>query len=229
MTSQRFDALLIDFYGTISDGDRAAVHAACQRIVKTCNLTITPADFAIAWGERFFGIIDRSNLDTFRTLYECELDSLAETLASFGVHDSPGAELVADLEAYWADPPVHRDALEFLKAVDLPICCVSNADTAPLMRAIRKHGLEFDAVVTSEDARCYKPHPAIFQRALDTLGVDANRTMHVGDSLHSDIAGALNMGISAVWIHRENRIHDIGNCEPDHTIRTLDCIFELLR
>ena len=220
MPARRFEAILIDFYGTISAGDRDAVEAVCRHIVEVCALPVDPVAFAIAWGERFFEVIERSNHDAFRTLYECELGSLRDMLAGYGVVRDP-VPLVAQLEAYWADPPVYADALEFLTQVDLPMCCVSNADTKPLLAAIDSHGLHFDAVVTSEQARCYKPDPGIFRRALDTLGIDPTRAVHVGDSLHSDVAGAAQLGLGTIWLHRENRIHDIGRCEPDYTVRTL--------
>jgi len=229
MTKRRYDGLLIDFYGTISDGDRDAVNAACRSIVQACDLTLTPEELAVVWGERFFEVVEQSNHDRFRTLYECELGSLRDTLADLGRADVDPIPFVAQLEEYWADPAVHPDAVEFLENVDLPVCCVSNADTTPLSAAIRKHRLSFDAVVTSQAARCYKPDPAIFEQAVRALGVDPRRTMHIGDSLHSDVGGATKLGITATWICRENRIHDIGTSDPDHVVGSLADIFALLR
>lgn len=223
----RYDALLIDFYGTISAGDREAVERACVRIVTELGVGMTAPQFAVAWGERFFDHIERCNGADFRTLYECEILSLRETLAPY---DGRGDldPFVAELEAYWADPPVHDDAFEFLQGVDIPICCVSNADTAPLMSAIQKHGLVFDAIVTSEQARSYKPDVSIFRQAVNRLGLDPSRVMHVGDSLHSDIGGASKLGITTVWIQRDDRIHDIGTAEPHHTISRLTELHDLL-
>ena len=229
MTTRPFDALLIDFYGTISDGDREAVDAVCQRIVESCNLDMTSGELAIVWGERFFEVVEQSNHDCFQTLYDCELSSLCDTLANLGREEADPLPFVAQLEEYWADPPIHADALDFMRKVDLPVCCVSNADTAPLLSAIEKHGLSFDAVITSQEARCYKPDAAIFEQAVQALGVDPQRTMHIGDSLHSDIGGAKKLGIATAWICRRNRIYDIGSANPDHTISILTDIFDLLR
>jgi len=224
----RFDAILIDFYGTICAGDREAVERACARIVKVCRLTVTANDFAIAWGRRFFNVIDESNHSSFRTLYECEIHSLETTLVDFGVDADP-VPLVAELEAYWRDPPIYGDAIEFLRSNQLPICCVSNADTEPLLAAIEKHELRFDAIVSSEEMRCYKPQAKIFLHALTTLGIAADRAVHIGDSLHSDITGANAVGLTSVWVHRESRIHDIGESDPTHTIGTLAEISDLPR
>jgi FMN phosphatase YigB (HAD superfamily) len=96
------------------------------------------------------------------------------------------------------------------------------------MLAIAKHGLRFDAVVSSEEVRAYKPDGAIFTRALELLGVTADRAMHIGDSLHSDIAGAANAGLTATWIRRDDRIHDIGNHPPHHTVSDLRHVMDLL-
>lgn len=223
MLSHRFDALLIDFYGTICAGDREAVESCCGRIVRECGLDVKPGEFAIRWGERFFATIEQSNHEAFATLYECEMSSLRSMLLEFGVDRDPEG-FVADLEAYWRDPPIYGDAVEFLARVDIPVCCVSNADTVPLLTAIEKHNLRFDAVISSEMARCYKPDPQIFQRAFDAIGVAPSGAVHIGDSMHSDIGGAGNAGIQSVWLHRESRIHDIGNgdkCKPEFTVTAL--------
>lgn len=215
-----YDAVFIDFYGTIAAGDRAAVEATCATIVAGCKLSISPAEFAIVWGERYFRIVGQSNHEAFRTLYECEIASLAEILGEFKVNADP-VPFVAQLEAYWRDPPIHEDAVELLDELQVPVCVVSNADSEPLHAAIGKHGLRFDAVICSEEVRSYKPDGHIFRQALDRLGVDPSRAIHIGDSLHSDVAGAQQAGIAAAWICRNDRIHDIGQCKPCHTWSSL--------
>lgn len=228
MPKGRFEALLIDFYGTITAGDREAVEATCEDVVAACSLScISAAELAIRWGERFFAEIEQRNHSRFRTLYECVIESLRLTLGELG-HAPDPEPLVARLARYWVDPPVYEDALAFLTGLNLPVCCVSNADTRPLLTAIERHGLAFDAVVSSQDARCYKPEPEIFRQAIETLGVRPETVVHVGDSLHSDVGGAFNLGIASVWVRRDSRIHDVGDCHPDWTIRSLAELSSLL-
>ncbi len=220
MARRTFDALLIDFYGTISAGDRRVVESTCRRLVDSFSLPMTSQQLAVRWGKVFFATIDASNHDSFRTLHECEIVSLQETLTPLvGAFDP--TPFVAEIEAYWADPPIHKDVVGFLENVDLSVCCVSNADTVPLQSAIQRHGIRFDATITSEAARCYKPDPGIFRYALDQLGVEADRAIHIGDSLHSDVRGAKNAGIATAWLCRADRIHDIGEATPDYEISTL--------
>lgn len=215
-----YDAILIDFYGTVCAGDREAVDRACREIAATCRLAISAEELAIQWGERFFAVIAQSNHRRFKTLYECELSSLGQTFEALGICADP-EPFVARLQAYWADPPVYADALEFLRRIEVPICCVSNADTKPLASAIQAQRLRFHVVVCSEQAKCYKPEAGIFQMALDRLAVSPSRVMHIGDSLHSDVAGAAGLGITTTWVCRKERIHDIGTARPDITIHSL--------
>jgi FMN phosphatase YigB (HAD superfamily) len=53
-------------------------------------------------------------------------------------------------------------------------------------------------VTISSDVGYMKPHPKIFEHALEALQVTPEETMMVGDSLRSDVAGAKNMGLVAV-------------------------------
>ncbi len=58
-----------------------------------------------------------------------------------------------------------------------------------------------DVVVVSGDEGISKPHPRIFQIALDRLGVTAAQAVMVGDSWAADITGAWRAGIRAVWFN----------------------------
>jgi putative hydrolase of the HAD superfamily len=58
--------------------------------------------------------------------------------------------------------------------------------------------------VSSSDHGFMKPHPSIFESALDLLGVEASRSVMVGDSYMHDIAGAQSVGMRGVLVHRSD-------------------------
>lgn len=60
----------------------------------------------------------------------------------------------------------------------------------------------FLSVIASCDAGQMKPHPALYRRALDELGVPAEAAVMVGDDLRADIAGARAIGMRAIWVRR---------------------------
>jgi 2-haloacid dehalogenase/putative hydrolase of the HAD superfamily len=229
MGRRRFDALFIDFYGTITTGDRQAVEDTSRSVVEDLHLPVSAPDFAIEWGNRFFAAADDRNHGRFRNLFEIECDTLIETLADYDVHGVDPAPYIDQLVAYWSDPELQPDSVEALRSIDVPVCVVSNADTKDLLAAIERHDLRFDHVLTSQDARCYKPAPAIFERALEMVGLPPERVAHAGDSLHADVSGAAPLGITTIWVCRTGRIHDVGTAKPDHKISSLMGLRDIIR
>jgi HAD superfamily hydrolase (TIGR01549 family) len=58
-----------------------------------------------------------------------------------------------------------------------------------------------DCLVTSEEAGHEKPHPYIFELALDKLGLRCDQVCMIGDNWDKDIVGALQLGIPAFYFH----------------------------
>lgn len=56
-----------------------------------------------------------------------------------------------------------------------------------------------DFMVTSEDVGTPKPESVIFEAALERANCRACETVVVGDSWESDVLGAVNAGVRAVW------------------------------
>jgi len=227
--ARRFDVLFLDFYGTVTGGDRQAVEEASRRVVEDAHLALTPPQFAEAWGRTFFAEADRRNHDRFATLFQIECETLATTLEALGVRRLDPRPYVQHLEDYWSNPTLQPEAAQALAQMDVPVCCVSNADTKDLLSAVERHRLRFACVITSEDARCYKPDPAIFERALAAMGTTPDRVLHAGDSLHADIGGARKLGLATAWVHRDGRIFDVGQARPDYRVGSLLELADLLR
>lgn len=79
----------------------------------------------------------------------------------------------------------------------------------------------FDPVVISGDLGVGKPDPAIFRYALEKAGVTAESALMVGNSLHHDVAGALAVGLRAIWVNREGESCP-PEIRPDLIVTTLD-------
>jgi putative hydrolase of the HAD superfamily len=95
-------------------------------------------------------------------------------------------------------------ALADLRARNLKLGLVSNTGR-DLDRFVAHHGLDVDAVVSSGAHGKTKPHPTIFQSALERLGVEPEAAVMVGDSIEDDIEGATMVGMRGVLLDRENR------------------------
>ena len=90
-------------------------------------------------------------------------------------------------------------------------------------KLLKTHGLDelLDAVVVSAAVNKRKPSPEIFSNTLKELGVSAEETVFVGDTLDADIDGAKSIGIKAIYIQRRIENAD-GHVKPDMTIKSLE-------
>jgi 2-haloacid dehalogenase/putative hydrolase of the HAD superfamily len=193
--------LLLDFYGTVVEEDDEVVASICRRAAESGPGAVSAEQVSAAWWRAFR---DGMAAARFRTQREITVSSLAEALSAAGC-GANAAALCEEQFRFWQTAPLRPGTRAFLDRVELPVCIASNVDRADLEAVLAFHGLSFPAVVTSEDAGAYKPSPLIFQRALALLGLRADEVVHVGDSLHADVAGARAAGIAAVWINRSGR------------------------
>lgn len=60
-----------------------------------------------------------------------------------------------------------------------------------------------DSVFISEEVGYSKPHPQIFKLALNHFATESNDALFVGDNWTADIEGAINVGMSTIWINNK--------------------------
>lgn len=102
--------------------------------------------------------------------------------------------------------PDARDALVRAQAAG-PVAVLTNGTRAHLQGLLERGGLAelVDAIVSVEDVRRYKPHPAVYLNAAEALGLEPDQVRLV--SAHAwDVAGAREVGLEAVWVNREAQV-----------------------
>jgi HAD superfamily hydrolase (TIGR01459 family) len=117
--------------------------------------------------------------------------------ASFVLNTGP------DDERNPTDPAAFDDVLRACRDAGLPMLC-ANPDLTVVrdgLSIICAGGLAERYEAIGGDVRAIgKPDPAIYEEALAALGARRDRVVVIGDSLRTDIAGAANAGLAAVWI-----------------------------
>jgi HAD superfamily hydrolase (TIGR01509 family) len=77
--------------------------------------------------------------------------------------------------------------------------------------------------ISAADTGYLKPHPAIFEHALDCLGVTASEAVFVGDNPVADIAGAQGVGMQAVLrVTHPTPPMLSGLIMPDHALNSFE-------
>ena len=111
---------------------------------------------------------------------------------------------LADSLADWPIFPEAREALQALQT-RYRLAVISNVDDALFAGTAEALSVDFDAVVTAEQARSYKPSRRNFDLAAERMGVETGAWLHVAESLFHDIGPANRLGIASVWVNREGR------------------------
>jgi putative hydrolase of the HAD superfamily len=108
--------------------------------------------------------------------------------------------------SHWHIFPDAYPALAALQERDLVVGAVSNWvwNLPELLHALDlvRH---FDFIAASARIGFEKPHPRIFEWALQQADVAAAEVLHVGDHIDADVEGARGVGIDAVLIDRAGR------------------------
>ena len=126
------------------------------------------------------------------------------------------AAALDELQAYHREsnlwefvPPYVVPTLLALRTRGLTLTVVSNAN-GTLCQHFDRLGLgaSFGCVLDSYDVQVEKPHPRIFEIALERSGARAETTIHVGDIYHVDVVGARGAGIRPVLLDEADLYRD---------------------
>lgn len=112
--------------------------------------------------------------------------------------------------------------LERLKAGNMRAAILSNGSPTMLVAATNSAKLTslLDAVLSVETAGIFKPHPSVYQLAVDKLGLPANKMCFLSSN-GWDAAGAAAFGFRTVWVNRTGAPEELLPGRPERQIRTL--------
>ncbi|MGB1748611.1 MAG: HAD family hydrolase [Dehalococcoidia bacterium] len=86
----------------------------------------------------------------------------------------------------------------------------------------------FDNTTFSNEQAVSKPNPAIFEVCIDGLGTKSANTLHVGDNMHTDVAGAAKLGMSTVWVEGGTNSRVQNDVTPDYSVASILELPEIL-
>lgn len=217
----RFEILTFDCYGTLIDWE-AGMLPVLHRILSAHGKTLDDATLLKLYGD-------------FEQKAEAKYKPYREVLASvvrlFGNEFGFTAtaveiqSLAASLPK-WKPWPDTVDALRRLK-MRFRLAILSNIDDDLFAATRPQLGIEFDEVITAQQAQAYKPSMKIFELALSRIHAPAHRVLHVGQSIYHDIVPAQALGLATVWANRPSARPGVGAvkaaaAQPDLTVSSLE-------
>jgi 2-haloacid dehalogenase len=216
-------ACVFDAYGTLFDFASAA--RRCQDVLgdRIGALTTLWRDKQLAYS--WLRAVQGRHADFWQVTGDA-LDFTLETMAI----DTPGLRdrlmaLYLKLETF----PEVTDVLGRLKRAGLPIAILSNGSPPMLDAIVKAAGLGdvLDAVLSVEEAGVYKPHPRVYQLAVDRLGVPAAQIAFQSSNAW-DAHAASAFGMKVVWCNRYGQQRERMPGAPDREITSLAQLPRLL-
>lgn len=217
----RFEVLTFDCYGTLINWE-AGIFSALHRILSNHGKRIDDATLLQLYGD--FEL--RSEQGTYQP-YRKVLASVVRQLG-----DELGFKPTVDEEqslpnslATWKPWPDTVAALHQLKT-RFRLAILSNVDDDLFAATRPQLGVDFDEVITAQQAQAYKPSLKLFELALSRINAPAHRVLHVGQSIYHDVIPAQTLGLATVWVNRPSARPGVGavksaEAKPDLTVSSL--------
>ncbi|MCX5250646.1 haloacid dehalogenase type II [Streptomyces sp. NBC_00201] len=145
-------------------------------------------------------------LEAYRPYHEILHSSLRNAMRLHGLEYrvTDGEALVDAVPTFgpWPEVPA---ALRQLKT-KYEIAIISNTDDNLIARNVENIGVEFDHVITAQQAGAYKPDRQTFKHAFRTMGVEPSQVIHVAQGWEYDHIPTRDLGLKRrVWINRYGR------------------------
>jgi len=213
----RFEALTFDCYGTLIDWE-TGILAALRRVVGARGID-RPDDELL---EAYAAIEAPAEAGPYRTYREILAAGVRGVAAGLGIE--PDAAEVAAFAGSVGDWPAFPDSSAALERLhhDFRLGVITNCDDDLFASSAARLGIDFDWVVTAQQAGSYKPDERNFELAFERIGLPRERILHVAQSLYHDHVTAKRLGLSTVWIDRRHGRPGFGatppaNATPDAT------------
>jgi 2-haloacid dehalogenase len=217
----RFEVLTFDCYGTLVNWE-AGILSALHRILSAHGKSIDDTTLLELYGD--FEL--RSEQGAFRPYREV-LESVVRQFATeFRFTASPEeVRSLPDSLSTWKPWPDTVTALRQLKA-RFRLAILSNVDDDLFAATRPQLDVDFDEVITAQQAQAYKPSLKLFELALSRIHAPAHRVLHVGQSIYHDVVPAQLLGLTTVWVNRPSARPGVGavkaaEATPDLTVSNL--------
>lgn len=201
LSPDQIDAVVFDVIGTLVDDD-ATWAVAAERLAAGSGL-----DDGRRLLQRWVELLDSRTDDvvsgaaTWRSHRSLVSDSAREAVTSLGgVATADALSTVAHLDSEYVAWPEVAAATNTLRRKRL-VAGVSNGDLDALVRLANANHISWDLAVSTGAVRTFKPAPAAYLYAIESLGLDQARTLFV--AAHPwDLRAASQHGFRTAYIAR---------------------------
>ena len=192
----RFEYLTFDCYGTLINWEQGIL-GALQPILQARSVVLSDDAVLAIYGE-----IE----PPLQHPYQRYREVLSQVVHEFGRKTGfeatkPEMDSLPNSVKQWQPYPDTVDALRRLKE-KYKLVILSNIDDDLFAESAKLLQVKFDAVITAEQVKSYKPDRAHWIEMLHRCKTSPGRVLHVGQSIYHDVVPAKATGFKTVWVHR---------------------------
>lgn len=172
----------------------------------------------------------RSLMGTHAPFWQVTGEALDFALDALGIRTAGLRDRLMDLYRELEPFPDVIDTLRALRDGGLRTAILTNGSPDMIDAACRHAGIAplLDAILSVEAVGIYKPHPSVYQLAVDRLGVPPARIAFISSN-GWDAAGAAQFGFQVAWCNRYAQRPERLPTAPAVEITSLEELIALLR
>ncbi len=208
-------ALVFDAYGTLFDVH--SVQARCEALwpgkgAPLSQLLWRAKQLEYTW--------QRSLMRRYAPFSQVTEDALVFSCEWLGLKIDKDAKqaLLGEYRKLALFPDVFRSLGRFSGR---KLAILSNGSPDMLDPLVAQSGLSFDAVLSVDELKVYKPAPEVYQLAVDRLKTPKEQIGFVSSN-GWDALGAKSFGLTVYWINRAGAPVDRLGFQPDRIVQSLD-------
>ncbi|PKB84335.1 MAG: hypothetical protein BZY88_00210 [SAR202 cluster bacterium Io17-Chloro-G9] len=216
--------VIFDMYETLVENHHDQWRVTFKQIIRDQGLDVTTETLWQAWLAQERGFRDSRTAPgaKFQTYYQGWHGSFVGAFQELSLSGDPAAACHKSIEDL-SQRPAYPETREALASVQrhYRTALLSNADEDYFRPNLKLLGVEFEQVLSSEEARSYKPQPGLFLEMLRRLAVTPDECLYVGDRQFEDVKGASGVGMGTVWLNRTEAPLDPKLPAPRYQINNL--------
>jgi 2-haloacid dehalogenase len=202
---KNYSHLSFDCYGTLIDWE-SGILSCLHPILSEHNIRVRD-EYILRMYAKYEALEESGAFKTYYNILRNVMSGIGNELG-FSPSETE-LNLLSESVGSWQPFP---DTVEFLRNAKerYKLVIISNIDDAIFEKTAELLRVKFDAVITAQQAGSYKPAVNNFLYAIEKLGINNSKLLHIAQSIYHDHVPAKKLGISSIRVNRKSICTDTG-------------------
>ena len=198
-------AITFDCYGTLIDWEGEIQRFFAQLLAAKHIEGVDARILQHHWEAVQFEYIQQQ----YRPYRQVLRDTMKLAFEQFNLsYDEADVALFARSMGTWRPFPDTREAILDLQKL-VKVALITNTDDEIIAETQKTIGVQFDEIITAQQAGAYKPSHKGFLLARERLGLPVSDIWHAGFGFKYDVVPATELGYTTVWVNRQGEARPV--------------------